>query len=128
TPARTASSPTSWWHSTATRRSSATCCAARCARRVVEAGTSFGVSTLYLAAAVRDTVEGRAGEGIVIGTEHEPAKAAAARAHFAEAGLSEFVDLREGDLRETLRDPGGPVDFLLLDIWAPLARPALERV
>jgi predicted O-methyltransferase YrrM len=38
------------------------------------------------------------GGGGVIGTEHEPAKAAAARAAFAEAGLSEFIDLREGDL------------------------------
>lgn len=102
-------------------------CRALQARRVVEAGTSFGVSTLYLAAAVRDNV-GEPGRGVVIGTEYEPAKAAAARAHFAEAGLADFVDLREGDLRETLRDVGGPVDFLLLDIWTPMARPALERV
>ena len=93
------------------------------ARRVVECGTSFGVSTLYLAAAVRDN-----GGGVVIGTEHEPAKAAAARAHFAEAGLSEYVDLREGDLRETLKDVGGPVDFMLMDIWVEMARPALELV
>ena len=99
-------------------------CRALQARRVVEAGTSFGVSTLYLAAAVRDVV-GEPGRGVVIGTEYEPAKAAAARAHFAEAGLAEFIDLREGD---TLRDPGGPVDFLLLDVWTPMARPALERV
>jgi predicted O-methyltransferase YrrM len=64
----------------------------------------------------------------VIGTEYEPAKARAARAHFAEAGLSEFIDLREGDLRETLARIDGPVDFALIDIWAPLARPALERI
>jgi predicted O-methyltransferase YrrM len=93
------------------------------ARRVVEAGTSFGVSTLYLAAAMRDN-----GGGVVIGTEHEAAKAAAARANFAAAGLSEFIDLREGDLRETLQDVGGPVDFMLVDIWVEMARPALERV
>lgn len=97
-------------------------CRALQARRVVEAGTSFGVSTLYLAAAVREN------GGIVIGTEYEPAKAAAARAHFEEAGLAGFIDLREGDLRETLRDVGGPVDFMLIDIWTPMARPALELV
>jgi predicted O-methyltransferase YrrM len=51
-----------------------------------------------------------------------------ARAHFAEAGLSPLIDLSEGDLRETLEDVGGPVDFTLLDIWTPMARPALERV
>jgi predicted O-methyltransferase YrrM len=102
-------------------------CRALRARRVVEAGTSFGVSTLYLAAAVRDG-GGREGEDVVVGTEYEPAKAAAARAHFAEAGLAGWIDLREGDLRETLRDPGGPVDFLLLDVWTPMARPALELV
>ncbi len=98
-------------------------CRAVGARRVVEAGTSYGVSTLYLAAAVRDN-----GGGIVIGTEHEPAKAHAARANFAAAGLGDFIDLREGDLRETLKDTGGPVDFMLIDIWVEMARPALELV
>jgi predicted O-methyltransferase YrrM len=97
------------------------------ARLVVEAGSSFGVSTLYLAAAVRDNC-GPGGGGMVIGTEHEPAKAAAARANFAAAGLGEFIDLREGDLRETLKDIGGPIDFTLVDIWVEMARPALELV
>src|SRR5213594_2301276 len=89
-------------------------CRALRARRVVEAGTSFGVSTLFLAAAVRDNLRADGGEGIVIGTEYEPDKAKAARANFVEAGLSEFVDLREGDLRKTLVDLGGPVDFMLV--------------
>jgi len=103
-------------------------CRALRARRVVEAGTSYGVSTLYLAAAVRDNIRRDGGTGVVIGTEHEAEKAKAARAHFAEAGLSELIDLREGDLRQTLRDVGGPVDFMLIDIWTPMARPALELV
>lgn len=100
-------------------------CRALRAVRVVEAGTSFGVSTLYLAAAVRDNqVDG----GVVIGTEYEPSKAKIARANFEAAGLAEFIELREGDLRQTLaKDVGGPVDFLLLDIWE-VALPALERV
>lgn len=103
-------------------------CRALRAKRVVEAGTSFGVSTLFLAAAVRDNVLADGGEGIVIGTEYEPEKAKAARANFAEAGLSDFIDLREGDLRETLVDVGGPIDFMLIDIWTPMARTALELV
>ena len=94
------------------------------ATRVVEAGTSFGISTLYLAAAVRDN---QVENGVVIGTEHEPSKAEVARENFREAGLSEFIELREGDLRQTLQDVGGPVDFMLVDIW-DVALPALERV
>jgi predicted O-methyltransferase YrrM len=103
-------------------------CRASNARLIVEAGTSYGVSTLYLAAAVRDNVRFSGGDGLVIGTEYEPEKVSAARAHFAQAGLSEFVDLREGDLRETLKQIDGPVDFMLVDIWIPMARLALELV
>ncbi|HEX3918645.1 MAG TPA: class I SAM-dependent methyltransferase [Caulobacteraceae bacterium] len=103
-------------------------CRAIGARRVVELGTSHGVSTLYLAAAVRDACRAAGGEGVVIGVEHEPAKAAAARANFAEAGLTDWIDLREGDLRETLKDLTGPIDFALFDIWTPMARPALELI
>jgi predicted O-methyltransferase YrrM len=103
-------------------------CRANNARRIIEAGTSYGVSTLYLAAAVRDNVRATGGSGVVIGTEYEPNKASAARRHFDEAGLSDFIDLREGDLRETLKDVDGPVDFMLVDIWVPMARPALELV
>jgi predicted O-methyltransferase YrrM len=98
------------------------------ARQIVEIGTSYGVSTLYLAAALRDNLGAAGGDGVVIGTEYEPEKARAARAHFEEAGLSGFIDLREGDLRETLRQIDGPVDFMLVDIWIPMARPALELV
>jgi predicted O-methyltransferase YrrM len=98
-------------------------CRALGARRIVEVGTSFGVSTLYLADAIRAN-----GGGVVVGVEHEPAKAAAARAHFAEAGLSEFIDLRDGDLRETLKVIEGPVDFVLMDIWVEMARPAIELI
>jgi predicted O-methyltransferase YrrM len=97
-------------------------CRALRATRVVEAGTSYGVSTLYLAEAVRQN-----GGGLVIATEYEPAKALRARAHFAEAGLSEQIELREGDLRQTLSDLRGPIDFALIDIW-DVALDALERI
>ncbi len=81
------------------------------ARTIVEFGTSFGVSTLHLAAAVRDN-----GGGRLIGTEFEPTKVAQARANLAAAGLDDLVDIRAGDALETLaRDLPDTVDLLLLD-------------
>jgi predicted O-methyltransferase YrrM len=98
------------------------------ARRVVEVGTSVGVSTIYLADAVR-AVSASSGEaGMVIGTEYEAAKAARARANFQAAGLADVIDLREGDLRQTLRRIEGPVDFVLMDIWTEMVRPAIELI
>jgi predicted O-methyltransferase YrrM len=91
------------------------------ARRVVEFGTSMGVSTVYLAAAVRDN-----GGGVVIGSELHPEKVRRARANLAEAGLADVVEIREGDALETLRDPGGPVDLALLDGWKQIYVPVLE--
>jgi predicted O-methyltransferase YrrM len=96
-------------------------CRAIKARRIVEAGTSFGVSTLYLAAAVRDN-----GGGTVIGAEYEPAKVKGARANFEAAELSSFIELHEGDLIETLKTVDGPIDFVLFDIWGDIVRPALD--
>lgn len=103
-------------------------CRASGAKRVVEVGTSFGVSTIYLAAAVRENVNAAGGPGVVIGTEWEPTKVEAARTNLGAAGLADIVEIREGDVRETLRDVEGPVDFVLMDIWVPMARPALELV
>jgi predicted O-methyltransferase YrrM len=103
-------------------------CRANNARRIVEIGTSYGVSTLYLAAALRDNMRASGGDGVVIGTEYEPEKAKAARQHFAEAGLSDLIDLREGDLRQTLQRLEGPVDFVLIDIWISMARSAIDLV
>ncbi len=93
------------------------------ARRVVEFGTSFGVSTLYLALAVREN-----GGGRVIGTEQVPSKAARAREHLREAGLLELVEIREGDAAETLRDLEGPVDLLLCDGFPPAMLPVAKLV
>ncbi|MGK5627219.1 O-methyltransferase [Streptomyces sp. URMC 123] len=87
----------------------------RGARRVVEYGTSHGVSAIYLAAAVRDN-----GGGQVIGTELQPNKVRAARANIEAAGLAGLVEVREGDARETLRELPGPVDMVLIDGFASL--------
>jgi len=82
-----------------------------CARTIVEFGTSFGISTLHLAAALRDN-----GGGRLIGSEFEPSKAAGARAHLAEGGLADLVEIREGDALQTLAaNLPNSIDLLLLD-------------
>ena len=87
------------------------------ATNVVEAGTSFGVSTIYLALAVSKTkaVTGKA--GVVIATEKEPEKAKVARKYWRQCGaaVENEIDLREGDLLETLKENLPEVDLLLLD-------------
>lgn len=103
-------------------------CRALRARTVVEIGTSYGVSTIHLADAVRDVARADGGSGKVIATEYESAKAAAARAHWAEAGVADLIELHEGDLRDTLKDLQGPIDFVLMDIWTEMARPAIELI
>ncbi len=81
------------------------------ARSIVEFGTSFGISTLHLAAALRDN-----GGGRLIGSELEPSKIKRARENLAAAGLSDLVEIREGDALETLaRDLPETIDFVLLD-------------
>jgi predicted O-methyltransferase YrrM len=82
---------------------------------VVEFGTSFGISTLYLAAGVADN-----GAGHVYGSELSATKLAAAQANFEDAGLSGQVTLLGGDARESLADVAGPIDLVLLDGWKDL--------
>ncbi|MEX2327002.1 MAG: class I SAM-dependent methyltransferase, partial [Pseudomonadales bacterium] len=98
-------------------------CRALGARRIVEVGTSHGVSTLYLADAVRAN-----GGGVVIATEYESDKAKRAQQHFKEGGVDGLIDLRYGDLRETLIDLEGPIDFVLMDIWTEMAVPAITLI
>jgi predicted O-methyltransferase YrrM len=81
------------------------------AQSVLEFGTSFGVSTIYFAAALRDN-----GGGRIITTEFEPSKAARAREHLTQAGLIDLVEIREGDALETLaHDLPDTLDLVLLD-------------
>ncbi len=91
------------------------------ARSIIEFGTSFGISTLHLAAAVRDN-----GGGRVISTEFEPSKIAEARANITAAGLSDLVEIREGDALETLaRHLPEQIDLVLLDGAKALYPPVL---
>ena len=119
------------------------------ATTVIEAGTSFGVSTIYLALAVAQNAvaKGDSASGRVIATEHEAAKAAKAREHWKAAGteIENTIELREGDLLQKLaKELPEQIDFVLLDskpsvvslsepnahprykVWAPLAHPTLE--
>jgi predicted O-methyltransferase YrrM len=88
---------------------------------VVEFGTSFGISTLYLAAAVTDN-----GTGHVVTTELNAAKIAAARANLRQAGLDAPVTVLAGDARQTLADIPAPIGFVLLDGWKDLCLPVLR--
>jgi predicted O-methyltransferase YrrM len=88
---------------------------------VVEFGTSFGISTLYLAAAVADN-----GTGRVFGTELNQAKVTAARANLDEAGLGDRATILAGDALDTLADVPGPVGLVLLDGWKDLCLPVLR--
>ena len=90
------------------------------ARRLVEFGASFGISTLHLAAAAADN------DGHLFTTEVQPEKCAAVRDHLERAALSRFATVIEGDARLTLRDIEGPVDFVLLDGWKDMYLPVLE--
>jgi predicted O-methyltransferase YrrM len=99
------------------------CVRASRARRIVEFGTSMGISTIYLAAGLRDN-----GGGQLIGSEIEPSKVLGARVNLKAAGLSDLVDVREGDALQTLRDVGDMVDLLLLDGAFPLYLPVLKLI
>ncbi|HDR9474232.1 O-methyltransferase [Burkholderia multivorans] len=94
------------------------------ARHIVEFGTSFGLSTLYLAAALRDN-----GGGRLIGSEFEPSKVAKARAHLAAGGVADLVEIREGDALQTLAcDLPESIDLLLLDGAKALYNDVLDLV
>ncbi|KAF2969041.1 hypothetical protein GQX73_g4528 [Xylaria multiplex] len=108
-------------------------CRALSATRIVEAGTSFGLSTIYLALAVGqnasklDPEQGKAAK--VIATENEASKAILARQHWKEAGVEvePWIELREGDLRQTLASNlPMEIDFVLFDIWTPMVVPTLR--
>ena len=92
------------------------------AKSIVEFGTSFGVSTLFLAAAVRDN-----GGGKIITAGFESGKAARARATFEEAGVSDLIELREGDALTTLANAlPNSIDLVLLDGAKPLYSRVLD--
>lgn len=90
------------------------------AQTIVEFGSSFGISTIYFAAAAKET------GGRVIGSEYEANKIAHARANLEEAGLAAHAEIRAGDALETLADLAEPIDLLFLDGWKDLYIPVLD--
>jgi predicted O-methyltransferase YrrM len=91
------------------------------AKNIVEFGTSFGISTIYLAAGAKDN-----GGGMVIGSEIEPSKHVQAEFNLNKAGLTAYSDIRLGDALETLREVPQPIDLVLLDGWKDLYMPVIE--
>ncbi len=92
------------------------------AKTIVEFGTSFGISAVYLAAAAR------ANGGRFTGTEMEPNKIAGARANLAAAGLDSVSEIRAGDAMETLSNFDGQIDLLLLDGWKDIYLPMIKML
>jgi predicted O-methyltransferase YrrM len=90
--------------------------------RIVEFGTSFGLSAIHLAAGLHDN-----GSGHLITTEQSSEKASRAAQHFEQAGLSDLIELRQGDAFETLQGVE-KIDMLVLDGWKPLYLPLLQKV
>jgi predicted O-methyltransferase YrrM len=90
---------------------------------VVEFGTSYGISTIYLAAAVTDN-----GTGRVFSTEMSATKVTAARANLDQAGLTGAVTVLAGDARDTLTEVPGPIGLVLLDGWKDLCLPVLRSL
>lgn len=88
---------------------------------VVEFGMSYGISTIYMAAALRDR-----GDGIVVTTEILDSKADRARDYISEAGLLDWVDIRVGDAIETLAGMQPDVSVVFLDGMKSLYLPVLN--
>lgn len=108
------------------RRRAATCYILVRAKRpntVIEFGTSYGISAIYLAAAVADN-----GTGHVVSTELSEAKVLAARENLEEARLLDRVTILLGDAMRTLNDIPGPIDLVLLDGWKDLYLPVLRSL
>lgn len=92
------------------------------ARIIVELGTSYGYSTLFLADAARQT------GGHVYSYDVAAQKQAYAREQLERADLAGNVTFITGDAVELLKDQPGPIDFVLMDLWKDLYVPCLERV
>ena len=89
-------------------------------KRILELGSSYGYSTVWLAAAARAT------GGKVTSLELRDFKIEHARQSLTRAGLSTRVEFHQGDCLETLKTLPGPFDFVLLDVWKDLYLPCFE--
>jgi predicted O-methyltransferase YrrM len=90
------------------------------ATRILEVGTSNGYSTIWLADAARAT------GGHVVTLERDPDKVRLARENFERAGVTRWVEVREGPAAETLAVLPGPFNLVFLDADRPSYRTYLE--
>ena len=74
---------------------------------VLEVGTAIGYSTLHMAEPLE--------RGRVVTLERDPERARLARDFLERAGVSDRVELHEGDARETIPTLEGPFDLLFVD-------------
>lgn len=88
-----------------------------CARRILEVGSSYGYSTVWLAEAAR------AVGGKVTSLELRSAKTEYANERLARAGLADYVEFVIGDALESLAALSGPFDLVLIDLWKNLYVP-----
>jgi len=88
---------------------------------VVECGTAWGYSGLWIARELK-----AAGKGRLITIEIDPKAAKQAEAYFAKAGVADVIALRVGDARKVVREIEGPIDFVFLDCNGPNYLPCLE--
>lgn len=86
-------------------------------KEIVEFGTSFGISTLYLAKGIINA------GGKITTTELLPSKAKVAGQNFKKAGVEDLIDLRVGDAMQTLTNFDQFIDLLFLDGWKDLYSP-----
>lgn len=91
-------------------------------KNIIEFGTSFGISTLFLAQAAIETA------GHIITTELIESKAQKAIENFKKAGVNDLIELRIGDALETLKNHTAPIDLLLLDGWKDLYLPLFQML
>jgi predicted O-methyltransferase YrrM len=80
------------------------------ARRVLELGTATGYSAIYLARGCEPQ------NGQVISLELDAHMAARARGNFAQAGVGDRVEVREGEALLLMEGLAGPFDLIFLDI------------
>jgi len=90
------------------------------AQSVLEIGTSYGHSTVWLAEAARAT------GGRMVTIDCAAHKQEYARAMLVKAGLAAHVAFRLGDARDVIGALEGPFDFVLLDLWKDLYIPCFD--
>ena len=91
-------------------------------KNIVEFGTSFGISTLFLAQGALET------KGRIITTELIASKAEKAMENFKKAEVSNIIDVRIGDAMQTLQNHKAPIDLLFLDGWKDLYQPLFNML